>query len=69
LEAVAKPVFLSSGTNHHDLKITTKHEKCRTAALGGFYAGGGAGATFSYKVKNLELLGKTRFFGRYSPRE
>ena len=32
-------------------KVTTKHEKCRTAAPGGFHAGEGAGATFSFEVK------------------
>jgi hypothetical protein len=39
--------------NHNDLKVTTKNEKYRTAASGGFHAGEGAGATLSYKANNL----------------
>jgi len=35
-------------------RITTKDEKCRTAATAGFHAGEGAGATFSYKAKGLD---------------
>jgi hypothetical protein len=32
-------------------------KKCRTAALGGSFAGEGAGATFSYKAKALVFTG------------
>ena len=32
-----------------DLKVTTRDEKCRTAALGGYQAGEAAGATYSIK--------------------